>query len=250
MMHAVLLSWGRAALDLLLPPTCLTCDATVAEPGQFCPACFRLTGFLSEPCCTVCGVPFAYAWQGGTERLCPVCRDHPPPWGQARAALRYDGQSARILLPFKHGDRTERAPALARLMARAGQALLGRAELLVPVPLHRRRLLTRRYNQSALLAHALGHIASRPVLPDALRRVRPTRSLGDLSSAERAAAVDGVFAVPPSRLGRVQGRRVLLVDDVMTSGATARACTEALIEAGAAAVDVLVAARVPDPRLQ
>jgi ComF family protein len=243
-------SAGRAALDLLLPPTCLTCDAPVDAPGRFCPECFAFTGFVTEPCCRRCGVPFAHASQGGAEKLCPSCRDRPPPWGRARAALRYDTQARRIVLPLKYGDRTEYAGALAPLMVRAGAALLRDAELLVPVPLHRRRLIQRRYNQAALLAHAVARLAGKPVLPDALKRTRVTVSLGDLSAAERARVVDGAFAVRTGRAGSVAGRKVLLVDDVLTSGATCAACTRALFAAGASAVDVLVAARVPDPRLR
>lgn len=243
-------SAGRAALDLLLPPACLTCDAPVDAPGRFCADCFALTGFVTEPCCRRCGVPFVHAAQGGAEKLCPLCRDRPPPWGRARAALRYDAQARRIVLPLKYGDRTEHAAALAPLMARAGAALLRDAELLVPVPLHGRRLIQRRYNQAALLAREVARLTAKPVLPDALKRTRVTVSLGDLSAAERARVVDGAFAVRPERAGSVAGRKMLLIDDVLTSGATCAACTRALFAAGASAVDVLVAARVPDPRLR
>jgi len=237
-------------LDLLLPPHCLTCDAPVDVPGRFCPDCFALTGFVTEPCCRRCGVPFAHAGQGGPEKLCPGCHERPPPWGRARAALRYDTQAKRIVLPLKYGDRTEYAAALAPLMARAGAALLRDADLLVPVPLHRHRLIQRRYNQAALLAGAVAPLAGKSTLPDALRRTRVTMPLGELSAEERARVVDDAFEVRSGRSGQIAGRRVLLVDDVLTSGATCAACTRALLSAGASAVDVLVAARVPDPRLR
>ncbi len=119
----------------------------------------------------------------------------------------------------------------------------------MPVPLHRRRLLARKFNQSALLARAIAAASGRPVLPDALRRTRATLSLGHLGREARAAAVAGAFAVRPKRASALAGRRVLLVDDVLTSGATAGACAEALLQAGVAGVDLLVAARVPDRRL-
>ena len=241
---------ARAALDLLLPPHCLTCDAPVDEPGRFCPDCFRRAGFITEPCCASCGVPFTHAGQGGRDRLCPACRAHRPPWGRARGALRYDAQSRQVVLPFKHADRTEYAAALAPLMARAGAAMLREAEVIVPVPLHRSRLIARRYNQAALLARALARLSGVPAVPDALRRTRPTVPLGELGAAARAETVKDVFAMRASRLGQIAGRRVLLVDDVMTSGATCAACARVLLAAGAAGVDVLVAARVPDPRLQ
>ena len=240
---------GRALLDLLLPPHCALCDAPVAAPGLLCAECFRQTGFITEPFCSRCGVPFANAALGGPERLCPGCRLTPPVFRCARAALRYDAQGRRLILPFKHADRTELSAVLAPHMARAGATLLSDADLLVPVPLHRARLFQRRYNQAALLAQAVGRIAGRPCLPDALLRTRATASLGEKSAAERAAEVVGAFAVRPSHAARLSGKRVLLVDDVMTSGATANACAEVLLAAGAASVDVLAAARVPDPRL-
>ncbi len=241
---------GRAVLDVLLPPHCLTCDRPVDAPGQFCAVCFTRAAFITEPCCTHCGVPFAHPLQGGPERLCPGCRLHAPPWGQARAALRYDEHAKRILLPFKHADRPELAAALAPMMARAGAALLRRADLIVPVPLHRGRLFTRRYNQAALLGRALSRLSGVPNAPDLLRRIKPTAPLGELGATARTAAVAGVFAVRPSRAVLLAGKRVLLTDDVMTSGATAAACVEVLLAGGAASVDVLVAARVPDPRLR
>jgi ComF family protein len=240
--------WGgqaaRVVLDTLLPAHCLTCEALVEAPGQFCPDCFGQTSFITAPLCLSCGVPFVHARHDGL--VCDDCALEPPPWGEARAALAYDAQSRRLVLGFKHADRTELAAALARMMARAGAALLGRAEVLVPVPLHRTRLLARRYNQSALLARALGRMAGVRVAADALRRVRATAPLGELSATARARMLDGAIAV--RRPAAVAGRHVLLVDDVLTSGATARACTGALLAAGAAGVDVLVAARVRSPR--
>lgn len=240
---------GVRLLDLLLPPQCLTCDAPVSAPGQFCAACFRQTAFITRPFCIRCGVPFAYPAQGGTASLCPNCREHPPVFDRARGALRYDAQARRLVLGLKHGDRTEFAGALAALMGRAGRELLAEAELLIPVPLHRRRLLTRRFNQAALLGRALARAAGRPLLADALVRMRRTRPLEDRTAAERAAELADAVAVRPSRSAAIAGRRVLLIDDVLTSGATANECARALRAAGAAAVDVLAAARVPDPRL-
>ncbi|HEY2621385.1 MAG TPA: ComF family protein [Acetobacteraceae bacterium] len=236
-------------LDLLLPPQCVVCDAPVDAPGLLCAECFGKTGFITEPFCARCGVPFATAALGGAEQLCPGCRAAPPVFQRARAALRYDAQGRRLILPFKHSDRTELTAVLAPHMARAGAVLLREADLLVPVPLHRGRLFLRRYNQAALLAKAVARIAERPYLPDALVRLRATASLGEKSAAERAAEVAGAFAVRPSRAPRLQGGHVVLIDDVMTSGATANACAAVLLAAGATSVDVLAAARVPDPRL-
>lgn len=243
----VLASVAGAGLDLLLPPRCLTCEAGVEAPGRLCPACFRLTAFVTQPCCDRCGTPFRHAGQGGLARQCGQCTLDPPPWGRGRAALRYDDQARRIILPFKHGDRVDVAAALAHHMARAGAALLQSADLLVPVPLHRRRLLARRYNQSALLAHAVGRLARCAVMPDALQRVRVTAALGGKGRAERAAAVAGAIVVRPSRAGQLAGRRVVLIDDVLTTGATLGVCTRALLAAGVASVEVLVGARAVLP---
>ena len=236
---------GRVALDALLPPQCLTCDQPVGTPGQFCAACFRRASLITDPCCAACGRPFG---AGQAPRLCEPCLDHPPAWTAARAALKYDDQARRIILPFKYGDRIETARALAPLMARAGAALLDAADLLVPVPLHRGRLLSRRYNQAALLVQALARLSRKPAVLDALRRVRATRNLGTLSAAERKRELAGAFAVRASRQGILRDARVLLVDDVLTSGSTADACARTLLEAGVSRVDVLAAARVADLR--
>jgi ComF family protein len=236
---------GQAVLGLILPAQCLTCDATVDAPGQFCPVCFTATFFVTEPCCTTCGQAFAHAAEGGLARQCQQCRDTPPAWRLGRAALRYDDQAGRIILPFKYADRIETAAALARQMARAGASLLQDADILVPVPLHRSRLRTRRYNQSALLARAIGHLSGHPAMVDALGRTRATQSLRGQSAAARAASLQDAFAVRPHCIASIADRRVLLIDDVLTTGATANGCTLALLAAGAAQVDLLVAARVP-----
>lgn len=235
-------------LDALLPPRCLACEGEVAMQGTLCAACFAGLSPITPPFCQRCGVPFAHGGQAEDE-LCPRCRQRAPAFLTARAALRYDAGAKRLILPFKHGDRTELAMPLARQMARAGAAMLGRAGLIAPVPAHWRRLLGRRYDQAALLARALGGIAGRPVLPDLLRRTRRTPPLADKGAAERAATVDGAFALAPRGRRAIAGQHVLLVDDVVTSGATADACARVLIDAGAAAVEVLAVARVPDPRL-
>jgi ComF family protein len=244
------LKLATAALDLLLPPTCILCSTPVDAPGLLCGVCFGELSTVGEPCCGCCGAPFELAWHAVEGDLCQRCVDAPPPFERARAALSYDAASRRLVLPFKHGDRIEFAAALAGMMARAGARLVREADVLVPVPLHRRRLFVRRYNQAALLAHALGRMAGRVTIVDALMRVRSTHGLDGRSAAERREEVAGAFAVRPRRSAALEGRRVLLIDDVMTSGATTSACTEAILEAGAIAVDVLVAARVPDPRLK
>ena len=222
-----------------------------------CVPCFRAVTLIGPPHCDRCGTPFLHAGQGeaapGTPReclLCPGCLDQPPDYGRARAAFLYDAGAKRLLMPFKYGDRTELARPLARHMAWAGRDLLASAELLVPVPLHRRRLLTRRYNQAALLAARLSRLSGVPWAPGILRRPRRTPPLSELGAHERAAVLEAAFALSRGGAGRVSGRRVLLVDDVLTSGATVTACARLLLAAGASGVDVLAVARVPDPRLR
>lgn len=233
---------GAAALDVLLPPRCIGCGAGVGGQGTLCPACWREIDFIAGPCCTACGLPFDYDF--GDDGLCGACARRRPPYGRACAAVVYTDASRRLVLDFKRGDRTDAAPVLARWMARAGAGLLEKAEVIVPVPLHRRRLIARRYNQSALLALAIGRLAGLPVAVDLLRRVRPTRSQGGLSRAARRRNVQGAFALRLGAQDRLAGRRVLLVDDVMTTGATVEACARTLRRGGSGTVDVLALARV------
>jgi ComF family protein len=235
---------GRRTLNVLLPPRCLSCGAGVEATGSLCADCWGGLTLLGAPVCAVCGYPFDFDL--GADALCAACARERPRYDRARAVLRYDEASRRLLLGFKYADRTEGAPAFAGWLARAGAELLAEAEVIVPVPLHRWRLFSRRYNQAALLALALGRQSGVPVETDLLLRRRNTPSQGRLSAAARKRNVAGAFAVP--RAERLADRRVLLVDDVLTTGATAEACTAALLRAGAAAVDVMVLARVVRPR--
>jgi predicted amidophosphoribosyltransferase len=216
----------RRAADVLVPPACFACSEPVAEQGLLCPSCFPRLRRIGPPHCRCCGLPFGHSAEAVEAGLCASCLEYPPSFERARAAWVYDEASKPLLLAFKYGDRTELAPAFARAMASAGAALLAEADVIAPVTLHRLRLISRRYNQAALLAHALGSITGKPVAPALLRRTRRTAPLA----------------------GRLGGARVLLIDDVLTSGATANACSEALLAAGASAVDVLTVARTPAPK--
>jgi ComF family protein len=240
--------WGTALLDLLIPPQCPGCATPTPRQGSFCAACFAQLTFITPPLCTGCGLPFASQAFAGPRGLCAPCEDQPRPWHEARAALLYDAAARRLILALKHADRQENAAVLAAHMARAGDSLLARAALLVPVPLHLRRLRQRGFNQSALLARALARRSGVPCMPDVLRRVRATPPLGTMTAAARRDALDGAVTLRERRRALVAGRRVLLIDDVMTSGATVACCARALLDGGASHVDVLVASRVPDPR--
>jgi len=238
----------RPALDLVLPPRCLRCGELVADPGALCATCFQETSFITQPLCGRCGLPFGSDW-GAPETedaaeglLCASCARRRPPYHRARAALVYDDGTRPLVLAFKHADRTDAAGALAGWMARAGAPLLDSVDLIVPVPLHRWRLWRRRYNQSGLLARALAKRARLPWSPDALVRTKATPTQGGKSRLGRAENVRGAFRV--ARPNQIAGRRVLLVDDVMTTGATAEECARCLGQAGAVSVDVLALARV------
>jgi ComF family protein len=230
------------ALDALLPPLCLSCASAVDRPGSLCAACWQRISFIEGPACSGCGLPFEF--EVGAGALCGACIAHPPAYRRARAVLRYDAHSRDLILKFKHADRLHGAPAFGIWLARAGAEILADADLLAPVPLHRRRLWTRRYNQAALLAQAAGKAAVVPVVTDLLRRNRHTVSQGGLSPAQRSLNVRGAFALRRGREHQIGGRNVVLVDDVLTTGATVEACARTLTRAGAAAVDVLTLARV------
>jgi ComF family protein len=232
---------ARTALDLMLPPQCLACSEEVPADGLLCVSCFVETSFITDPVCGQCGLPLAEP-----APRCTSCDWAPPSFRAARAALQYNTAAKRLILPFKYADRPELAIGLARLLLRPGRELLARADLLVPVPLHRSRLAQRGYNQAGLLARALGRITNKNVMIDALVRLRATRPLSELDQTGRELALKGAIGTRRSREPQITGRSVLLIDDVLTTGSTASACADALYAAGATAVDVLAIARVAE----
>ncbi len=238
----------RWLLDTVLPPTCLACDTPVEKEGQFCVGCFKAANFVAGPVCRCCGVPLTHSLAGGAGQKCAPCVQAAPVFTQARAALRYDATAKKLILPLKYADHTEAAKGLAELMRRPGEALLQAANLLVPVPLHITRLRARRFNQAALLAIQLAKLTGRPLGVDTLIRARATAPLEGMDVQARRAEMLGAIELRPG--ADVRDKRVLLVDDVMTSGATANECARVLLAAGARRVDVLTAARVADPRLE
>jgi len=237
---------GRALmglLDIVLPPRCLGCGGIVETQGRLCAACWRALTFLTPPQCRLCGYPLPHA--AAEAPLCGGCTLEPPAFDRARAALRYDDGARGLILAFKHADRTDSAPAFGRWLARAGAELLADADLIAPVPLHRWRLLKRGYNQAAVLARALARETALPLLPDLLQRRRATRSQQGLSAQGRLANITPVaFRVHPWHGRRLTGCKVVLVDDVMTTGATVAACARVLRGGGAERIDVLTLARV------
>lgn len=227
---------------VLFPPVCAGCRRAVSQPGALCGACWPKLRFLEKPWCPVMGTPFSHDMGEGF--LSAEAIANPPPFARARAAVAYSGVARQMVQGLKYGDRTDLAPWMARWMMRAGRELVVDAAVVVPVPLHWRRFVLRRFNQSAELARAIAGFSGLPFEPEALRRVKLTRQQVGLTAKEREDNVRAAFSVPAERDVEVRGRRVLLVDDVYTTGATVSAATLALKRAGAVAVDVLTFARV------
>jgi ComF family protein len=233
----------RTALDLALPPLCAACREPV-EGRALCPACWSKLSFITRPYCERLGIPFVY--DPGPGILSMEAIADPPAYQRARAAVRFDEISRALVHALKYSDRLDLAPMMGRWVSHAGRELLAEADALVPVPLHWRRLWARRFNQSAMLAAAISAESGVPITAGVLKRVKPTAQQVGLSRTERAANVQGAFRVPPEDRGAVAGRRLVLVDDVLTSGATVDGCARALLRAGAANVDVLIFARVAE----
>lgn len=235
----------------LFPPHCMTCDTLTDAHGALCPDCWRQTPFIIGTCCDLCGAPLPGedgSATGSTAALvCDDCLQTARPWEQGRAALLYGDKARQILLGLKYHDRQDHVPSLGRWLARAAQPMIRPDMLVAPVPLHWLRLVKRRYNQSALLARALAHELSLDHCPDLLIRRRHTGTQDGRSRTARFANLQGAFAPHPRRGMHLHDRHILLVDDVMTSGATLATAAECLLAHGAASVRVVALARVTKP---
>ena len=237
---------GRRFVDFLFPPLCISCRAHVSDPGALCGDCWQTIQFIDGPMCECCGLPFDL--DPGGKMRCAALHAKPPSFDKARAVMRYDEKSRGRILALKHADRLDLVPAFGRWLDRGGRELVSETDIILPVPLHPRRLWSRRYNQSAELARALGRSAGKKVDVSALVRTRPTPSQGAMPSAQaRRRNMRGAFKVTDGHKSAIAGRNILLVDDVLTTGATADACARALKRAGAAKVFVLALARVVRP---
>ncbi len=234
---------GLAAVtDFALPPQCPVTGELLATPGAVSAGGWRSLTFIEPPYCSCCGLPFAH--DPGPDAVCGDCAKGDRDFDHLRAALVYDDASKRLVLGLKHGDRHDGVPLYARWLARCGGDLLARADVIAPVPLHWTRLVSRRFNQSALLAAELGRLVETPVQLGLVVRKRRTAVQGGLNARQRQKNVSGAFAVRTGAADSLSGANVVLVDDVFTTGATAGACARVLRRAGAAEVSVLALARV------
>lgn len=230
------------ALDTVLPPRCVVTGETVERQGMIAPKAWSSLDFITRPFCECCGFPFSFVVEEGM--LCSSCLADAPPFESARSALTYNDTSRDLILGFKHADKTYAVKAFTPWLERAGEDMIKEADFLVPVPLHRQRLIARRYNQAGIMAQALSKETNVPVLIDALQRVRATRSQGHLKARERHKNVRKAFIVPETYRETLRGKTVILIDDVYTTGATLKECTKALLAGGAEKVHALTLARV------
>ncbi|MET0407171.1 MAG: ComF family protein [Hyphomicrobium sp.] len=234
----------RAVFDVLLPPLCLGCQTRIMDHDALCPACWRQIAFIRPPLCDRLGIPLAI--DTGAPMISAAAIADPPDYDRARVVARFDGLMRVLIHGFKFHDSHNARRLFGRWMAVAGEDLLADADVLVPVPLARWRLLSRRFNQAQILAAEAGRRSRRPVNPFALVRRRSTGHQVGLTRAQRLKNVAGVFRVPPGELANVSGKAIVLVDDVITTGATASAAASALKRAGARRVDVLALAIVSE----
>ncbi|MEM6938626.1 MAG: ComF family protein [Pseudomonadota bacterium] len=237
-----LLNEVQNGLDAVYPPRCLTCGDVVDGDFGLCGTCWRETRFIGGTICDSCGIPLPGA-DSQEKAHCDACLQAPRPWRQGRAAFVYSDTGRKLVLALKHGDRQEIARPAGLWLARVAAELLTPNTLIAPVPLHWQRMIKRRYNQSALLAHQLAKRVDRAWCLDLLQRMRRTRSLDGMGHKERQAMVGGAIRVHPRRRHRLIGRSVLIVDDVMTSGATLAECARACHDAGSGPVCVVTLAR-------
>ncbi len=238
----MLKSTKRKLIDALMPPRCLSCGAHVEQPSSICGDCWGNLTFIASPFCITCGTPMPES--ASPESECLECINNAPPYIKARAALHYDSHSTPLITRFKYSDQLHLAPLLTLWMESAGKELLAQADIVAPVPLHWTRLFTRKYNQAAILAQSLARDSGRPYMAELLKRKKRTPPQASLNKSQRLKNVQGAFQLHP-RIEReaVLQKSILLVDDVMTTGATIRACAKVLKKAGAKKVMVLTAAR-------
>lgn len=235
-------SYLKALPERIFPALCAGCDSPVSQVGTLCGHCWQEVRFLEMPLCPIMGTPFTHDF--GAHFLSGEAIADPPPFRRLRSVALHDGTIRHASISLKYYDRLDLGPWMARWMQRSGRDLLDDCDVIIPVPLHRKRLWKRRYNQAAELARALAKLSDKAYEPAALLRIRNTLQQAELNQSERQRNVAGAFLVPDKNLIKIQGRTVLLIDDVYTTGATVKAACRTLLKAGAAEVDVLTFSRV------
>jgi len=243
-LQRVLVNMWRNSVNLVLPPQCVSCRTRLADLG-FCASCWCELGFIEAPLCDRLGIPFDY--NPGDGIVSAAALAYPPAYARARAVVRYDDVARALVHRFKYKDALDAAPLLGAMMKRSGRHLFADSDIVIPVPLYRSRLWWRRYNQAAILANEIAAQTGLGYEPQLLERTRKTKSQVGLSARQRRRNVSGAFAINESAFERISGKRVLLIDDVITTGATIESCSKALLNGGAEVVNVLAFARVVDP---
>lgn len=234
--------WLKKSLDLILPPRCIGCGEVVTCQGTLCSGCWADIHFITEPACTCCGWPFEFQVEG--QLHCASCLAEAPLFDQARAAIRYESKGRDLVLRFKHADATNAVPMFADWMCRMGVSLLRDTDLILPVPLHWTRLFLRQYNQAALLAQYIGFKSEIPFHNTLFKRQLATPSQGHLKRPARRKNIRNAFSVSNQLQHLILNRRITLIDDVLTTGATVNECARILKNYGAHTVNVLCLARV------
>jgi ComF family protein len=236
-------------IDTILPPRCIVTGDLVDQQGMISPQAWAQLNFISDPQCYKCGYPFDFDSGGSKDgNICAGCHKNPPVFNYARSALVYDDTSRNIILGFKHGDQTQSVPSFLPWLLRAGEEILAQSDYFVPVPLHRWRILRRRYNQAGLIAQYLSKETGIDCFMDLIDRHKATVTQGHLKTNERQKNVRNAFGIAEKHGKKIRNKHICLIDDVLTTGATVNECTKILLKCGAASVNILTLARVVKPQ--
>ena len=241
MLKSLLKPIANRLLDVVYPPLCMACGDNISENGSICAGCWADINFISDPQCEICGFPFDFEAQEAS--VCGRCIAVKPSFSKTRAVFVYDDTSSKMVTSFKYSDRTENRVAYAKWMMRVGEEMLREADFIVPVPLHIGKLVLRKYNQAALLAGELGKMTCGKVLQAALIRKKYTKTQATFSYKARFKNISGAFKVNPRYINMLKNKKILLIDDVITTGATAEECAKILKKAKVARVEVLTLAK-------
>ncbi len=240
---------ARSTADAIVPPLCLNCRKPLGSHDALCAACWRQLRFIRAPLCDRLGIPLPFdpsPYASGGPIVSAGALANPPDWDRARAVAQFGPVIRDMIHAFKYSDRHDARTLFGRWLADTGAGMLCDADLLIPVPLHRWRLISRKFNQAVLLTQEVSGLTGVPADPFVLQRVKATPTQVGLTEAERRHNLSGAFKVAPAARARIAGRNLVLIDDVVTTGSTAGACARVLKRAGAARVDVLALALVTD----